>query len=324
MYKIILTLLLLVLGIGCLNSARKEESYANLVRTGNPTVSGESSYQDTVVLHKALGEKYYSDRQYDMAINQFSLAIKMAPGDAAAYEGLARSHREIGEFDKALAAIERGLSIIPPTPQNSPVLARFHNTKAVTYDTMENHKEALLEYDKAIKLNPNSSAYYTNKGFSCLLGMNASSKRMDKLFLLEQAITAFKKAIEINPNNKTAHGNLGYAYGLKGMYELALSEFKLASDEASAYNDLGFIYTANGKLAEALESYNNALKINPNTPAIYYNIGKTYELLGDFDSAINSYREFLKYTTNTSSAEEAFKKIQELKKKQEKMKSSPD
>ncbi len=276
-----------------------------MVRRGNPSVSNPNAYQDSVILHKALGEKYYSDRQYHLAIEEFSVAAGMDPGDVGAYEGIGRSYREIGEFQKAIDALEKGESLLPPS-QISPIHARLHNTKAVTYDMMGKHKEAAVEYELAVKLDPANDRYYNNRGFSYLLRGQ-----------IEEAIAAFKKAIEINMDNKTAHANLGYAYGLKGMYELALNEFKLAGDEASAYNDLGYIYTQAGLLTEAIEAYDTALKLNPDMSAAYFNKGKTYELLGDTDNAIAAYREFFKYTTRTSEAEEAFDRIQALKRHKE-------
>ncbi|HHT9152403.1 MAG TPA: tetratricopeptide repeat protein [Candidatus Hypogeohydataceae bacterium YC40] len=298
----IISMLLFVEGCSSYDSSYQESS-ANLVRKSNPSINNPNSYQDSVILHRALGEKYYSDRKYNLAITEFSTALEMVPGDAATYEGLGRSYREIGEFDKAIEAFERGSLLKPPTP-TSPAHAKLHNSTALTYDMMGNHEEAITEYDKAIKLDPTNDSFYNNKGFSYLLQGQ-----------VEAAISAFKKAIETNPNNKTAYGNLGYAYGLKGMYELALNQFKLAGDEASAYNNLGYIYTKNGKLTEALESYNNALKLNPNIPNIYYNKGLAYELLGDTANAIQAYQEFLNSTTQTSAAEEAFERIQALKRK---------
>ncbi|MFQ5862422.1 MAG: tetratricopeptide repeat protein [Candidatus Brocadiales bacterium] len=307
MYRNVATVLItcMLFALGCSNYGSHRESYANLVRGGNIPISKHAAYQDSVILHKALGEKYYSDRRYQLAIEEFSMAAELAPGDAGAYEGLGRSYREIGKLDKAIEALEKGLALVPPS-QISPTHAKLRNTKAVTYDMMGKYREAIVEYEKAIELDLTNDSYYNNMGFSYLL-----QKRV------EESLSAFKKAIEINPDNKTTHSNLGYAYGLKGAYELALNEFRLASDEASAYNNMGYIYTKNGKLSEAIESYDNALKINPNIPSTYYNKGRAYELLGDADKAIQAYQEFLKYTTKPSAAEEAFDRMQALKRRNE-------
>lgn len=292
--------------LGCVNYESNDESYAHLVKRPNLSLSEQSTHGDSVVLHQALAEKYYSDRQYHLAVAEFSTVAELAPGDASAYEGLGRSYREMGEFDKAIKALEKGISITPQS-YTSPIYAKLLCCKAVTCDMMGRHEEAIIEYEKATKFDPTNDTYYNNKGFSYLLQGQ-----------VEASISAFKKAIEINPNNKTAHSNLGYAYGLKGMYELALNEFKQAGDEAPAYNNMGYIYTTTGKLAEAIASYNNALKIDPSISSTYYNKGRTYELMGDIDNAIQAYQDFLKHTTKTSVAEEAFERIQALRRKKDK------
>lgn len=302
-----ISLIYLLFVLGCASYDSYGESYASLTKRTNPPVSEDTIHKDNLALHKALGEKYYSDRKYHLAVTEFSTAVGMAPGDVIAYEGLGRSYREMGELNRAIETVEKGLMLMPPSP-TSTIHSRLYNTKAVTYDMMGKHEEAIVEFEKAIKLDPTNDSYYNNKGFSYLLHGQ-----------VEEAIAEFKKALEINHDNKTAHANLGYAYGSKGMYELALNEFKLGGDESSAYNNLGHIYTKDGKLAEAIEAYNNALKINPNIPNTYYNKGKTYELLADIDNAIQAYQDFLKYTTETSVAEEVFQRIQALKRKKEQL-----
>lgn len=302
---------------GC---ASNDSSYLGpgLPKSRNPSLSKETQYQDNQIIHKALGEKYYSEAQYQLAISEFSAALELDPNDAGAYEGLARSYRESGEFEKALESLDKGFAVISSSNGPTYMLAILHNSKAITYDTMEKYEEALAEYNKAIKLNPTNDAYYNNKGFSCLLFMDTRKRRTEKLMLLEEAMTSLKKAIEINPNNKTAHANLGYAYGLKGMHELALNEFRQASDEASAYNNLGYIYAKNGKLPEALEACENALRINPNLPVAYYTRGSICESLGYTEKAMQSYQAFLKHTTDTQAAEEAFKRLKALERKDSK------
>lgn len=286
---------------GCSTYEPHKESYAGLIRGGNVSAGAKGTYKDDAVLHKALGEKYYKDRQYHLAIEEFSRAAEASPGDADVYEGLGRSYREAGDFDKAIGALEKGIALLPPSGA-SRIRARLYNSKAITYDMMGRHEEAITNYDNAIKLDPTNDTYYNNKGFSALMGGQT-----------DEAIFAFKEAIGINFSNKTAHANLGYAYGLKGLNELALNEFKLASDEASAYNNLGYIYFKNDNMAGAVGAYDNALRINPGMLSAYYNRGRAYELLGDADKAIQSYQEFLKHTTKSSEAEEAFNRIRTLR-----------
>jgi tetratricopeptide (TPR) repeat protein len=48
-----------------------------------------------------------------------------------------------------------------------------------------------------------------------------------------------------------------------GRYQEALEVFKKSGDEASAHNNLGCVYMADGKYKEAIEAFEKALEIKP-------------------------------------------------------------
>ncbi|HUL37796.1 MAG TPA: tetratricopeptide repeat protein [Thermodesulfobacteriota bacterium] len=62
----------------------------------------------------------------------------------------------------------------------------------------------------------------------------------------DQAISEFSKAIQINPNYDKAYNNRGIVYRLKGEYNQAISDFNKAiqinSLEAEGYNNLAWLY----------------------------------------------------------------------------------
>jgi len=62
----------------------------------------------------------------------------------------------------------------------------------------------------------------------------------------DQAISEFSKAIQINPNYDKAYNNRGIVYRLKGEYDQAISDFNKAiqinSLEAEGYNNLAWLY----------------------------------------------------------------------------------
>lgn len=71
--------------------------------------------------------------------------------------------------------------------------------------------KAIIEYKKAIAINPNFAEVYNN------LGIAYSKKGM-----FDEAITEFKKAIAINPNDAVVYYNLAVAYYGKKEYDLAV------------------------------------------------------------------------------------------------------
>jgi tetratricopeptide (TPR) repeat protein len=62
----------------------------------------------------------------------------------------------------------------------------------------------------------------------------------------DQAISDFNRAIELNPNDNKAYNNRGIVYRLKGQYDQAVSDFNKAIDlnplDAEAYNSLAWLF----------------------------------------------------------------------------------
>ncbi len=62
----------------------------------------------------------------------------------------------------------------------------------------------------------------------------------------DQAISDFNKAIEINPRYEKAYSNRGIVYRLKGQYDQAISDFNKAIEisptDAQAYNSLAWLF----------------------------------------------------------------------------------
>ena len=70
------------------------------------------------------------------------------------------------------------------------------------------YQEALLEFDNAIRIDPNDASVYINKG-------NA----LDKLGPISRTLLEFDNAIRIDPNNANAYYNKGNALDKLGLYQ---------------------------------------------------------------------------------------------------------
>jgi protein O-mannosyl-transferase len=112
----------------------------------------------------------------------------------------------------------------------------------------------------------------------------------------EEAHPHFQAAAEINPNDPMSHANLGAYLQEHGRLSEAIEQhnraISLTSDPgllASTYANLGTAYRKLGEDEKARESYDQALRLNPNQFNAYLGLGQLLEKQNRMDEAINNY-----------------------------------
>jgi Flp pilus assembly protein TadD len=127
--------------------------------------------------------------------------------------------------------------------------------------------EAMVEYQKAIALNPRHADAHIGLG-----AILCDDKRN-----YQGAILEFRKALALKPKDATAHSFVGNAlYNLHRLDE-AIAEFQKAilldPQYANPHNGLGSALRAQGKLDEAITEYQKAIALDPKDAMAYYNLG---------------------------------------------------
>lgn len=117
---------------------------------------------------------------------------------------------------------------------------------------------------------------------------------------LDEARAAFLTAVDHSPDSELAYANIGDIAFKKDKYDEAI-EFYLKAINAtgdslkksSLYNDMGFAYFRKGSLEEAVDSFKQALKLNPENKNALHNLGVMYVKNGMQEKVKDDYREFL-------------------------------
>ncbi|MFA5271660.1 MAG: tetratricopeptide repeat protein [Candidatus Omnitrophota bacterium] len=140
------------------------------------------------------------------------------------------------------------------------------------------YKEATLEFEKALKINPKLAEGYYGLGY-----VYTSTKSYP------EAINYFNKALEASPNYAEAYIGLAYISSILGDYEQAIDYYqkvlKIKKDNLEAYNGLGFSYASLGKNKEAIEYFKEVIKINSEYAPAYSGLGVLYFSLGQAQEA---------------------------------------
>jgi Tfp pilus assembly protein PilF len=132
---------------------------------------------------------------------------------------------------------------------------------------------------------------------------------------LEEAIELYKHSIEIFPTAE-AHTFLGWTYSFQNRIEEAIEEcqraIKVDSSFGNPYNDIGAYLIEKGEYREAILWLKKAMVASRYDCYFYphYNLGRIYEHHGDHLGAISEYSRALEYNRNYKHALIAIRRLQ--------------
>jgi len=112
------------------------------------------------------------------------------------------------------------------------------------------------------------------------------------------ALAYLQKAKEKNPQDVYVWFCLGYCYGNLGRYQDEIESYKQAirinPDYAEAHGALGIAYGSLGRYEDAVESLKQAIRINPDLAEAHYSLGLAYDELGRYENAVESYKQTIR------------------------------
>ena len=108
------------------------------------------------------------------------------------------------------------------------------------------------------------------------------------------AIKEFEKALKLDPKNSKAHILMGLTYANKGDLDKALkfTQYAIMLEKSYAgFHNLGLIYANKGEYQNAVDAYENALKLSPESANAWYQLGMLHSANGHFNEAITAYKK---------------------------------
>lgn len=190
---------------------------------------------------------YYHMDRLSEAINVLKLGMERVPSDYELFSNFVSSLVIAGRYDEVIAAVNGGKFKAMETDP------RVWVNLGVAYSKRGDLENARMAYEKALSLDDKDPTVYNNLAANYL---QLSRKTRDEI-LFTRCIEYFKKAIELDPSYASPYNGLGTAYSLAGNLEGAIDcwqkalEVKPDSDEA--LYSLGLVYLDKGKPDEALK-----------------------------------------------------------------------
>jgi len=121
------------------------------------------------------------------------------------------------------------------TVKKSPQKSRPHYNLGEANYKSGHITQSILDFSKAIEINPNFTDAYYNRG-------NANARQGN----FTQSLLDYSKTIELNPNYENAYNNRGNIFNLQGNLSQALSDYNKALElnpfNEKAYFNLALVY----------------------------------------------------------------------------------
>jgi tetratricopeptide (TPR) repeat protein len=214
-----------------------------------------------------------------------------------------------GKLEEAIAAYEQAIQI---DPDNDIPYIRQSRLLVYTHDTAK----ALDRATQAVLLNPTSpenlayycraldwEARYSEAFDACTCAIELDPDYAEGYAFLSEvyadqndwlaARTTAQQALEVNFQSMDAHHNMGYALEIQGRYAEAVKFYEnaitLAPNLAPLYIDAGRSYLYGlGDLEQASDRFKKAIKLNPTDPEAYDLLGWTFYTDGDYTRALDA------------------------------------
>jgi tetratricopeptide (TPR) repeat protein len=198
------------------------------------------------------GIMFASKEEYDLAIKDFTEAIRLNPNLAVAYieRGVAFFFGK-NDPNHAITDYNQALKLDP----NS---ARAYAMRGIAYDKKEDFDRAISDYTQTIKLSPGAAPTYVSRGI-----LYADMKND-----WDRAFADFNQAIKVAPEYYGGYFGRAIYYKEKGDFDRAIADLtktiQLNHNHYNAYFERGYIYYLKGNYDFAIADWEEVLRIIPN------------------------------------------------------------
>ena len=243
-------------------------------------------------------------QQNETALTDFDTALKLSPDSVEIY--FTRAHLKFALKDYT-GTIEDYDKIVSLNPELGASLNVYdHRADAKYY--LRDYEGAIEDYDKVIQLNPKSHSAYFNRGRTKYnLGKSKADQGniAEAQAIYQETVKDYTEAIKLDPEYALAYNNRGWTKYLLGqfnrergntdearkLFEAAVADsdasIRLSLDNPSPayYHTRASAKAALGAHREAIEDFNETIRMKPDEARYYYNRGLAKQASGQHEAA---------------------------------------
>ncbi len=214
----------------------------------------------------------------DLALDNYRQLISVEPDNSSALSGAAGIELSLGNLDEAENLLNLALKLDPDNLDATRMLV-------AAYSNQQRWEQGMAKAELLISQPQSQALGYYLKG-------RLSLAQED----FEAATTAFKQTLTIESRVIEALKGLVQAYRNKGEHAAATAyvegHIEQFPDQIHAYELLAGLYRAENP-SKAIEVYQQAIEISPQSGSLYRGMGATYAGVGMPEKALETYRQGL-------------------------------
>ncbi|MCK4956888.1 MAG: tetratricopeptide repeat protein, partial [Candidatus Cloacimonetes bacterium] len=225
-------------------------------------VDEASSDPEASLLDIAIVEAYklQEKKKYLEAINQWKMILKQFDLKrselANIYFNIGYLFHSVYDINNKKSDLLEAINHYTHAIEIRESFSSYYN-RGLAKTAIQDHTGAIIDYNRAIELNPNHADIYLNRGVA---------KGEMKEYI--EAIEDYTEAINLKPDDYKAYYNRGLTKNKIGDHKDAISDYskaiELKPDDHEAYCNRGVTKTKTDDYKGAIVDYDKAIELNPN------------------------------------------------------------
>jgi tetratricopeptide (TPR) repeat protein len=252
------------------------------------------------------GLKLEEEKRYDVAVQLYDRAIKLAPDQDYYYLFMGRalmgkastvttSEDRVSWFNKSFEALDKARRLNPLNTDHYANLGRLYRNWADVAASAEEREQKLEQADKyytqATTLSPHNAQLF-NEWATVYLARGDN----------EGGLAKINQSLALDPKYSSTHVLLGKVYDDQGKKAEAMNEYQLAvslnSGDAEAQTALGYAFMQQNNITDALTHSLEAVRLDPQQAMAHSTLGFVYSQQGKLQDAVDENLKVLQVAPN--------------------------
>lgn len=245
--------------------------------------------------------------RYHEALLLSQKSIDLDENDAEAYMVKSEALGQLNRLEEALEACKQAERHEFYEPRGR---SHLLGLKAIVLYFLRDLEGALATYNERLAIDP----------LCVLVALPQKATVLRDLGRYSEMVTTLSPALDWKVKNVEVYELLVEALCHLERFDEAIPHLSeiicLEPDNVKAYEMLAFLSLCTGRLKEALEMGEQAIKLGPTQPVItYWTIGKALYHFGRYEEALDAYQRVLTYPSDSSFSDKAREGIEEIRRK---------